>query len=132
MEDGPIYQVKLKNSITNIVYTNKITFPKGEVILDDIPESKLKHIEYPIEISNHGNGIKTFAEESDCVVELKLPLCEEKINKDNPTYAKVLEEITKIESMINNAVFEGHQATDKDEYQHLRNKLKYYRKRLGI
>ena len=33
--------------------------------------------------------------------------------------------------MINNAVFEGHQATDKDEYQHLRNKLKYYRKRFS-
>jgi len=132
MEDKPLYQIKLKNNLTNIVYTKKIVFPKGEVILDDIPESKLKFIQYPIEVSNHGNGIKTFAEESDCIVELKLPFCEEVISKEDPSYNRILEEISKLQTKINDAVVNGHQATDKDEYQPLREKLKYYRKRLGL
>lgn len=40
--------------------------------------------------------------------------------------------ILKNESMINEAVMNGHQATNQDEFQSTREKIKQYRKELGI
>jgi hypothetical protein len=40
--------------------------------------------------------------------------------------------ILKNESMINSAVMGGHQPTNQDEYQPVRNKIKQYRKELGL
>ena len=66
-----IYYVKLKHNLYNIVYGEKITVPRGEIILDNIPESKLKFIDYPLVVRDHGNGIKTLAQETDCLTEKK-------------------------------------------------------------
>ncbi len=66
-----IYYVKLKHNLYNIVYGEKITVPRGEIILDNIPESKLKFIDYPLVARDHGNGIKTLAQETDCITEKK-------------------------------------------------------------
>jgi hypothetical protein len=40
--------------------------------------------------------------------------------------------ILKNESMINSAVMGGHQPTNQDEYQPVRDKIKQYRKELGL
>ena len=64
-----LYCVKLKHNLYNIVYGEKITVPRGEIILDNIPESKLEFIEYPLVVRDHGNGVKTLAEETDCITE---------------------------------------------------------------
>jgi len=64
-----LYCVKLKHNLYNIVYGEKITVPRGEIILDKIPESKLEFIEYPLVVRDHGNGIKTLAEKTDCITE---------------------------------------------------------------
>lgn len=40
--------------------------------------------------------------------------------------------ILKNESIINGAVMNGHKPTNQDEYQPVRNKIKQYRKELGI
>ena len=66
-----LYQVKLKHNLYNIVLGEKITVPRGEIILDKIPESKLQFIVYPLVARDHGNGIKTMAEKTDCEVILK-------------------------------------------------------------
>ena len=64
-----LYCVKLKHNLHNIVYGEKINVPRGEIILDKIPENKLEFIEYPLVAKDHGNGIKTFAEKTDCNTE---------------------------------------------------------------
>jgi len=64
-----LYCVKLKHNLYNIVYGEKITVPRGEIILDKIPEIKLEFIEYPLVVRDHGNGVKTFAEKTDCITE---------------------------------------------------------------
>ena len=64
-----LYCVKLKHNLYNIVYGEKITVPRGEIILDKIPENKLELIEYPLVVRDHGNGIKTLAEKTDCITE---------------------------------------------------------------
>lgn len=66
-----IYQVKLKHNLYNIVLGEKITVPRGEIILDNLTESKLKFVEYPLVARDHGNGIKTMAYETDCNLILK-------------------------------------------------------------
>lgn len=70
-ETEKIYQVKLKHNLHNIVLGEKITVPRGEIILDNLTESKLKFIEYPLVARDHGNGIKTMAYETDCNLILK-------------------------------------------------------------
>jgi hypothetical protein len=64
-----LYQVKLKHNLYNIVLGEKITVPRGEIILNNITESELRFITYPLVVRDHGNGIKTIAEETDCVIE---------------------------------------------------------------
>ena len=64
-----LYCVKLKHNLYNIVYGEKITVPLGEIILDKIHENKLELIEYPLVVRDHGNGIKTLAEKTDCITE---------------------------------------------------------------
>ena len=64
-----LYCVKLKHNLYNIVYGEKITVPRGEIILDNIPENKLEFIEYPLVVRDHGNGIKTLVEKTDCITE---------------------------------------------------------------
>ena len=64
-----LYCVKLNHNLYNIVYGEKITVPRGEIILDNIPESKLEFIEYPLVVRDHGNGVKTLAEKNDCILE---------------------------------------------------------------
>ncbi len=64
-----LYCVKLKHNLYNIVYGEKITVPRGEIILDNIPESELEFIEYPLVVRDHGNGIKTLVEKTDCITE---------------------------------------------------------------
>ena len=64
-----LYCVKLKHNLYNIVYGEKITVPRGEIILDNIPEGKLEFIEYPLVVRDHGNGVRTLAEETDCILE---------------------------------------------------------------
>ena len=64
-----LYIVKLKHNLTDIVLGEKIVIPQGEIILDKIPENKLEFIEYPLVVRDHGNGIKTLAEKTDCITE---------------------------------------------------------------
>jgi hypothetical protein len=64
-----LYCVKLKHNLYNIVYGEKITVPRGEIILDKIPENKLEFIGYPLVVRDHGNGVKTLAEKNDCILE---------------------------------------------------------------
>jgi hypothetical protein len=64
-----LYCVKLKHNLYNIVYGEKITVPRGEIILDKIPKIKLEFIEYPLVVRDHGNGIKTLVEKTDCITE---------------------------------------------------------------
>lgn len=63
------YQIKLKYNLYNIVLGEKITVPRGEIILNKIPENSLGLIEYPLVVRDHGNGIRTFAEKTDCLIE---------------------------------------------------------------
>jgi hypothetical protein len=64
-----LYCVKLKHNLYDIVYGEKITVPRGEIILDKIHENKLEFIEYPLVVREYGNGIKTFAHKTDCIIE---------------------------------------------------------------
>lgn len=66
-----LYQIKLKHNLDSFVLGEKITIPRGEIILDNIPESKLKLIEYPLVVREHGNGVKTLAEKTDCEEQIK-------------------------------------------------------------
>ena len=48
------------------------------------------------------------------------------------TEQEMISEILRIELLITRAVLNGHQASDDDEYQPLRDKINDYRKQLGI
>ena len=48
------------------------------------------------------------------------------------TEQEMISEILRIELLITRAIFNGHKATDDDEYQPLRDKINGYRKQLGI
>lgn len=63
------YNVKLKHSLTDIVLGEKVVIPQGEIILSNINEETLSLIEFPITVKEHGNGIKTLAQKTDCIIE---------------------------------------------------------------
>lgn len=68
-ETNKTYSVKLKHSLTDIVLGEKIIIPQGEIILDNISGDTLSLLEFPIVVRDHGNGIKTLAQKTDCIIE---------------------------------------------------------------
>ena len=56
------------------------------------------------------------------------------MKRTNPdmTEQEMVTEIIKIETILTEAVFKGHKASDDDQYQHLRERAKELRKKLGI
>jgi len=64
-----LYIVKLKHNLTDIVLGEKIVIPQGEIILNNINGDTLSLIDFPLVVREHGNGIKTFAHKTDCIIE---------------------------------------------------------------
>lgn len=48
------------------------------------------------------------------------------------TEQEMITEILRIETLLTQAVFKGHKASTDDEYHHLRERAKEFRKKLGI
>lgn len=67
--DKKLYVIKLKHSLTDIVLGEKILIPQGEIILSNISGDTLSLIEFPLVVRDHGNGIKTLAQKTDCLIE---------------------------------------------------------------
>lgn len=67
--DRKSYVVKLKHNLTDIVLGEKIVIPQGEIILSNISGDTLSLIEFPLVVRDHGNGIKTLAQKTDCLIE---------------------------------------------------------------
>ena len=67
--DTKSYVIKLKHNLTDIVLGEKIIIPQGEIILNNISGDTLSLLEFPIVVREHGNGIKTFAQKTDCIIE---------------------------------------------------------------
>ena len=67
--DKKLYVIKLKHNLTDIVLGEKIIIPQGEIILSNISEDTLSLIEFPLVVRDHGNGIKTLAQKTDCLIE---------------------------------------------------------------
>ena len=63
------YVVKLKHNLTDIVLGEKIIIPQGEIILSNISGDTLSLIEFPLVVRDYGNGIKTLAQKTDCLIE---------------------------------------------------------------
>lgn len=63
------YCIKLRHNLTDIVLGEKILIPEGEIILDNISGDTLSLLEFPLVVREHGNGIKTFAQKTDCIIE---------------------------------------------------------------
>jgi hypothetical protein len=64
-----LYIVKLKHNLTDIVLGEKIVIPQGEIILNNINGDTLSLIDFPLVVREYGNGIKTFAYKTDCIIE---------------------------------------------------------------
>jgi len=45
---------------------------------------------------------------------------------------EIVTEILKIETILTEAVFRGHKASNDDQYQHLRERVKELREKIGI
>lgn len=67
--DRKSYVVKLKHNLTDIVLGEKIIIPQGEIILSNISGDTLSLIEFPLVVRDYGNGIKTLAQKTDCLIE---------------------------------------------------------------
>lgn len=67
--DRKSYVIKLKHNLTDIVLGEKIIIPQGEIILSNISGDTLSLIEFPLVVRDHGNGIKTLAQKTDCLIE---------------------------------------------------------------
>ena len=67
--DRKSYVVKLKHNLTDIVLGEKIVIPQGEIILSNISGDTLSLIEFPLVVRDYGNGIKTLAQKTDCLIE---------------------------------------------------------------
>lgn len=67
--DTKSYVIKLKHNLTDIVLGEKIIIPQGEIILDNISGDTLSLLEFPLVVREYGNGIKTFAQKTDCIIE---------------------------------------------------------------
>ena len=67
--DTKSYVIQLKHNLTDIVLGEKIIIPQGEIILDNISGDTLSLLEFPLVVREHGNGIKTFAQKTDCIIE---------------------------------------------------------------
>lgn len=69
MFENKKYVIKLKHNLTDIVLGEKIVVPQGEIIVSNINESSLSLIEFPLVVREYGNGIKTLAQKTDCIIE---------------------------------------------------------------
>jgi hypothetical protein len=67
--DTKSYVIKLKHNLTDIVLGEKIIIPQGEIILNNISGDTLSLLKFPLVVREHGNGIKTFAQKTDCIIE---------------------------------------------------------------
>ena len=67
--DKKLYVIKLKHNLTDIVLGEKIIIPQGEIILSNISGDTLSLIEFPLVVRDYGNGIKTLAQKTDCLIE---------------------------------------------------------------
>ena len=67
--DKKLYVIKLKHNLTDVVLGEKIIIPQGEIILNNISGDTLSLIDFPLVVREYGNGIKTFAQKTDCTIE---------------------------------------------------------------